>query len=64
MDYETACRKWKQEHEDLAFLRIRLETATIQEYERVQKNIESKRNSIQLLEKWFKFTGNKIPESA
>lgn len=64
MTYEEACRKYKRELEDLGFLKMRLETATILEYERVQGNIESKRTAIDMLKRWFKFTGNKIPETA
>jgi len=64
MDYDQACRKYRQEVEDLAFLQKRLKTATIPEYERVSKNIESKKSYIQLLERWFRFTGNKIPDIA
>lgn len=64
MDYETACKKWRREHDDLKFLQMRLNTATIQEYEKILKNIESRQNYIKVLERWFKFTGNKIPESA
>lgn len=64
MNYEEACRKYKREHVDLAFLKLRLETATIQEAVRVVKNISSKNQAISLLEKWFKFTGNKPPKIA
>jgi len=62
MDYETACRKYKREVEDLQFLNDRLKTATISEFDRIQGDIASKQSAIYLLKRWFKFTGNKMPE--
>lgn len=61
MDYETACKRHKKETEELRALQIRLISAPKKEHDRIHRNIDSKRTSIDLLERWFRFTGNKIP---
>lgn len=63
LDYKTACAKYRQEVDALKFLQMRLKTSTIQEYEVVCRNIEFKRKNIDILQRWFRFTGNKAPEN-
>jgi hypothetical protein len=64
MDYDKACEKYRRVSNDLELLCLRLETVPAHEFKRIEKSIESKRSSVRMLEKWFRFTGNKIPETS